>query len=358
MRSSLLLALLLALAPLPSRAQDEAGAPTALPPGTSEPEPLYRKPRRARPDAGAASAGAADAGVPPTAAPGEKAAAALAEKRLPARPLEVPKVGDAEIAAAVVQWRAAWLKQDRVAQEKAEHDLLRLREDLGIADLEAVSLMFLRAGAGPLVHEVDRTVALDSTAAELSPSIPYAHFALARSYLVQDPSGILPAASELRDGALQIWRNFRYRHLLVADVGGALFFAWIATGAALMLTLAFRRIRYLLHDLHHRFFPKSVARWQSAVLICALLLLASVFRLGLLPQLLVLLVALSAYLTWRERLLAAVFLGSLAVLPLTLNLWVRRSVFEGTPANLVAARSTLTGEHLAVYAAPDRRRPD
>ena len=26
-----------------------------------------------------------------------------------------------------------------------------------------------------------------------------------------------------------------------------------------------------------------------------------------------------------------------------------RSVFEGTPANLGAARSTLTGEHLAIY---------
>jgi excinuclease UvrABC ATPase subunit len=31
-----------------------------------------------------------------------------------------------------------------------------------------------------------------------------------------------------------------------------------------------------------------------------------------------------------------------------------RIVFEGTPADLVAARSTLTGEHLAAYAAPDR----
>jgi hypothetical protein len=31
-----------------------------------------------------------------------------------------------------------------------------------------------------------------------------------------------------------------------------------------------------------------------------------------------------------------------------------RIVFEGTPADLVAARSTLTGEHLAAYVAPDR----
>ena len=31
-----------------------------------------------------------------------------------------------------------------------------------------------------------------------------------------------------------------------------------------------------------------------------------------------------------------------------------RIVFEGTPADLVAARSTLTGEHLAAYAAPRR----
>ena len=30
-----------------------------------------------------------------------------------------------------------------------------------------------------------------------------------------------------------------------------------------------------------------------------------------------------------------------------------RIVFEGTPADLVAARSTLTGEHLAAYVAPD-----
>jgi len=31
-----------------------------------------------------------------------------------------------------------------------------------------------------------------------------------------------------------------------------------------------------------------------------------------------------------------------------------RIVFEGTPADLVASRSTLTGEHLAAYVAPDR----
>ena len=30
-----------------------------------------------------------------------------------------------------------------------------------------------------------------------------------------------------------------------------------------------------------------------------------------------------------------------------------RIVFEGTPADLVAGRSTLTGEHLAAYVAPD-----
>ena len=29
-----------------------------------------------------------------------------------------------------------------------------------------------------------------------------------------------------------------------------------------------------------------------------------------------------------------------------------RIVFEGTPAELVAARSTLTGEHLAAYVGP------
>jgi hypothetical protein len=31
-----------------------------------------------------------------------------------------------------------------------------------------------------------------------------------------------------------------------------------------------------------------------------------------------------------------------------------RIVFEGTPADLVAARSTLTGEHLSAYVGPDR----
>ncbi len=32
-----------------------------------------------------------------------------------------------------------------------------------------------------------------------------------------------------------------------------------------------------------------------------------------------------------------------------------RIVFEGTPADLVAARSTLTGEHLAAYVSPRPR---
>jgi len=33
----------------------------------------------------------------------------------------------------------------------------------------------------------------------------------------------------------------------------------------------------------------------------------------------------------------------------------RRIVFEGTPADLVAGRSTLTGKHLAVYVKADNR---
>ena len=35
-----------------------------------------------------------------------------------------------------------------------------------------------------------------------------------------------------------------------------------------------------------------------------------------------------------------------------------RVVFEGTPADLVATRSTLTGQHLAAYVGPSRRSHD
>jgi Flp pilus assembly protein TadD len=242
-------------------------------------------------------------------------------------------VGDSDLFNAISQWRLAITKQDRAAQEKAEHDLLQLREDLGITELDAFSAALMRVSQNSSIPpDGERLIALTSTATELSPALVPAHFALARVYFADDMLGVARWSAELKDWVTQLWQNPRYRHLLIGNLGAAALFSWIATAVAVLVILTLRRLRYPFHDLHHALFPTAVAFWQSAILLGLLVALPSVFRMGLAPQLLVLFVVISAYLTWRERILLTLLVGTLGLLPTAVKEWVNRSTFEGTPA--------------------------
>ncbi|WNZ59431.1 hypothetical protein QEG98_25590 [Myxococcus sp. MxC21-1] len=92
-----------------------------------------------------------------------------------------------------------------------------------------------------------------------------------------------------------------------------------------------RKLRYALHDFHH-LLPRVVSRWQSLVLGLLLLSLPWVLGLGVLPALLVMLATVSLYLSRKERVVAAVLVAGVGLLPLAAGQLARVTAFAGTPA--------------------------
>src|SRR5262249_35130820 len=160
-----------------------------------------------------------------------------------------------------------------------------LKDDLGASDFDTVSAVLYRAAEAKRGAQADQAVGLASTAAELAPSLPYAHLALAEAYFAQDWSGVTRYVPEVQRGLDQLWQNPRFRRATLGDLGAAALFAWFASAVAVVAVLAVRRLRYFLHDVHHVFFPKAVARWQSAALVLLALALPLVFRQGIVLEL-------------------------------------------------------------------------
>jgi tetratricopeptide (TPR) repeat protein len=92
-----------------------------------------------------------------------------------------------------------------------------------------------------------------------------------------------------------------------------------------------RGARCFLHDFHH-FLPRAAARWQSSLIALLLLGLPIVFRLGVAPALLALFLAVTFYLSRRERVVGAMLIGVLGLLPLAGELLARQTSFAGTSA--------------------------
>jgi Flp pilus assembly protein TadD len=239
----------------------------------------------------------------------------LDPSRQPPAPLRVVQASNAQLLELWERWRKAVVDVDPKAQEQAQQELLRLKEDLGIQDLEPFAVGFLRqAEARRRASDPVGEVHLARTAVQLSPHLPAAHFALAEAHLRADLSAVGPYLSELKEGLYHLWTDPRHARPALADLGSGLLFALVATATAAVLMLFARRVRYFVHDFHH-LLPRVTASWQSAALAVLLLSLPVVFRLGVAPLLLVLLASVCIYLSPLERAVAAALVASLGLLP-------------------------------------------
>src|SRR5262249_42908103 len=143
---------------------DEAETPARPPP-----EPAPRPPRRTAPAPRAE----------PTPAP--TAPAAPARDRSPPPPLLLPTVGEADIQAAFKAWQEAERVHDAKASMLARTRLLALRDELGLQDLESVSVALLRgARQRAVAKDGGGAVDLAATAVSLSPDVPAAHWGMLR----------------------------------------------------------------------------------------------------------------------------------------------------------------------------------
>ncbi len=334
----LLWATLGALLPGTARAQIDAPSPIqevdpdARPSGAGEDSEEEHPPARKAAPAHREE----DAAPVPAKAPSKKAAAKEPEPpreaRAPPKPPLVSRLTDAALEEAFGKWRKATAARDTRAAEAAQKELATLKAELGAADLEAYALAFARASEErERAKDPAGAVGNARAAVELAPDFPFAHLRLAGAYFFADitePGRIFGA---LGAAARAFARDPRYLRPAAMDLAASAFFGLLATAIAVVAVLFLRRARYFLHDFHH-VFPRGAAPWQTTAVAALLLGLPLVFRLGAVPSLFALVIAVSLYLTLAERLVASALLVLLALVPLVTAEVVNRTDFAGTPA--------------------------
>ncbi|MCE9672952.1 hypothetical protein LY474_34610 [Myxococcus stipitatus] len=298
------------------------------------------EPKRGRPG----SRGKAEANAPlPGVAGPTGAAAQVPEGPVPPppprpvlSPVLAPRVTDAEILAVWDRWRQAQSTNDRATAEQAQSALVLLKAELQAADLEPISVGFLRESVvRRRAGDMAGALKLGALAVQLSPRLPMAHFLMAETYAAADPMDVGRYLGALRTAFVSMATDPRYRGPALVDLGALVLVAWAGTAVVLVALLFVRRVRYALHDFHH-LLPRAVARWQSALLGILLLGLPLTLGVGGLPLLLVLLGVVVPYLTRAERIVAAVLVAGLGLSPLAAGQLARLTAFAGTPAEDVS----------------------
>lgn len=247
-------------------------------------------------------------------------------------PVRVTRKKDADLLKVWDAWRKAEQGLDRPGADAAMKQLLSLKAELGITDLESFSVAVARA-ANKRVEANDAVggIELARHAVSLAPGLPYAHFALARTYFTSSPAEVGRWGGALGATLKAFVAEPRYLRPAVADIVTALLAALLATAAAIVVILFARRVRYFLHDFHH-LFPRAAARWQTVPLALLILALPAVFRLGLIPILLALFLAVTLYLEWKERIVAAAAIALVGFVPLLAKVTAQTTTFAGTRA--------------------------
>jgi tetratricopeptide (TPR) repeat protein len=281
-----------------------------------KPKPMGSKPLPVGPAAG-------EAAPPP----------AVDASRSPAKPIKLPRAGDAQLLEAWERWKKASKDLDGKGQEAALLQLAQLREEMGIADMESISVGFIReADQRAKGGDAAGAVGLASAAVQLSPHLPAAHFALAEARFQTDLAGVPEWGGALWNGVRELWSDPRYARAALGDLGAGTLFALTATALAAVLMLFARKARYLHHDFHH-LFPRAAAGWQSAAMAALLLSLPVVFHAGLTPLLLVLFAASCLYLSTAERAVGAALVACLGLVPVLGGMLTTATAFSGTPAD-------------------------
>jgi tetratricopeptide (TPR) repeat protein len=197
-------------------------------------------------------------------------------------------------------------------------------------DTWAVGLM-RAAEAHEAAGDSGGAVEIALSAAQLAPDLPATWVALARIYFLGDPSEAGRYLSALRKALVAQATDVRFLRSALADLIATLLLGLTVTAIFYLLVLAIRRGAYALYDFHF-LFPRVASRWQTSALAIVLLSLPVVFRLGLVPVLLTVFLALTLYLSLAERVVAVVLIALVGAVPAVLGVVVERLPFAGTRA--------------------------
>ncbi len=276
--------------------------------------------------------------------PGRAAARAVADTPPPppALPDDAPplaltrELSEREIDAAFRTWRDHVAAGRSDEAEVALQALLDLKAAAQAAALDAVAMAVLRVAEAQLEQGQSlRAVSFARAAVQLAPSLPSAHFGLARISLQADATDPGRALSAFSGAVGSLWARSGHARGVVGNVGTVGLIALIGTGGLGIALLFVRGARRFFHDFHH-LFPRGARRWQTVTIALLLLALPLVLRLGMLPVLIALALAVSMALSLRERGVSAALLVLVGLVPLATGVLVERSGFVGTIAEDVS----------------------
>ncbi len=271
-----------------------------------------------------------DAGVSPPAAVAPPVTPPTPERGVSA--LKVIALSDADLDVLYGTWNRASVANDIKAEQAARAELLKVHRQVGASDMDLWAIGLLRAAArAETAGDSGAAVEMALTASQLAPHLPAAWVGLASAYFRADPSEAGRYLSAMKSAVALQFGDPRYARPVMVDWGATLVVTIMGLAIAVMSVLAVRRGRYFLHDFHY-LFPSSASRWQTGALALLLVALPVVFRLGLVPALLAVFLALTLYLSLKERALAVVLIGLLGLVPFLGRALVSHASFAGTPA--------------------------
>lgn len=274
-----------------------------------------------------------DAGVP---AKDPKAAAlpAAMPERPPPPSIDAREISDADLELAWNVWREANQKTgtDIKGEQVARQRLLELKEEVGASNMDTWAIGLLRAAeAHEAAGDSGGAVEIARSATLLAPDLPSTWVGLTRVYFRGDPSDFGRFLGSLKNAVVTQATDPRFSRAAITDLTTTLLFALVITAIVLLIVLTVRRGFYALYDFHF-LFPRVASRWQTGALAVVLLALPVVFRLGLVPVLLTVFFALALYLSTGERVVVAVLIALLGLVPSVASLVVEHFAFAGTRA--------------------------
>jgi len=243
-----------------------------------------------------------------------------------ARSIKRPEVVGAAIHRAWAARRRALERLELGAARKAEEELVKLKETLGVVAMPAYSLALLREVDRDLEQgEVSAAAEHLALAERLSPGLPLTAAFRAKVAQASGAEGEGAAGEVLDSWRLRLGDRASRSALLINGAVNLIVGLLIACLVGLMV-LAARRLRYLYHDLHD-LFPFGASRAQT-LLVMALILAAPLF-LGLGPVVVVgyLAALLWAYCSLRERVVLATLVTIVGFAPALIG-WAGGGVVE------------------------------
>jgi len=315
-------------------------------PATSKPVPIIRKrapapvpePQRDDPPP-PLPAMAADAPAAPAPAPAPAPAlATAAQGGGPTGPARYGLVLPAEHSPDLLpHWAARrdYLRdRDERRAEDEEQRVRELKKELAIDNLFVIGAALVReshealaAGSPALAR---KRCAL---AVELAPSLPDAHFCLARTILAEDGMALKSALGEVVAGAQAARGDPRVRRALLANAATVLLVGLLLAGLAFVALLVLRYAQLYIHDLRH-LLPAGARTWQTGLLPLVFLLGPLLFHLGPVPLLVTALAACALYASAVEVAAACAVLLVVAATPFLAAGISRVAAFGGPAADV------------------------